>query len=628
MSGICGICEPGVVIDRSSADAMVASLALEGKSERQVAVGHSLALGVARRWPEQQLGRIPGVQIAANTDLLDTNELKACVARNGIETAQLTAAELLAWAYKFTGMEFLNCLSGAFALALWEEDSRRLLLVVDRLGINRLFWSFQGRRLWFASRPSAIVSAFQTTPDLDPAAIVQLLLFSTIPAPLSAYRGIRRLEPGHWVMFEAGQCQEHRYWDMHYEETAGHSEEYWARELREAMRASVHRHLDGCAAQSAGAYLSGGTDSSSVVAFMSERYCPVRTFSIFFGDPRYSEIGFARTTARQFRTRHFEKMLGSADALQAIEKVTGYYDEPFANSSAIGSYYCALLARENGVDTLLGGDGGDELFAGNERYATDKRFQLYHSVPAWLRHTLIEPTLKFLPKNGGPFSLPYRYVRRANIPNPQRILSYSLFLNSDPTEVFESDFLQQAPRQEWLKIAEERFMTPAASELNRLLYMDVKMTLADNDIPKVSGTAELAGVRARFPLLDHRLAEFSGRIPARLKMKGFSKRYIFKKAMQGILPREVLLKKKHGFGVPLSSWLLQDPKLNAFMRDVLYDARTRQRGIFRPQFLEHLMNLHRREHPIFYGEVIWYLLVLELWQRRQAASAQRCAVAD
>jgi len=275
------------------------------------------------------------------------------------------------------------------------------------------------------------------------------------------------------------------------------------------------------------------------------------------------------------------------------------------------------MARESGVTTLLAGDGGDELFAGNERYATDKRFALYQSVPAWVRHGLIEPLTGLLPKNESRLSLPRRYVRRANIPLPRRILSYQLLLSAPPQEIFEPGMLENAPPATWLDIAEGHFHSAqAGSDLNRILYLDVKMTLADNDLRKVLGTAELAGVRARFPLLDYRFAELSGRVPSALKMRGFEKRFIFKEAMKGILPHNVLYKKKHGFGVPVALWFLQDPRLEALVKDVLSDSRTRQRGYFRPAFLDHLLQLHRGGDAHYYGELLWYLVALELWHRQ------------
>jgi asparagine synthase (glutamine-hydrolysing) len=627
MSGICGVCEPGAVLQRGCVEAMVGSLARHGETGRETAAGPSIALGVARRWPGQQLASIPGVRIAANTDLIDTAELNLLARRSGLDPAILTTVELLAWAYKLQGIKFVDLLAGAFALAIWDEDTQRLQLVVDRFGINSLYWSLEAGRLWFASQPGAITNGCGGAPGLSPDAIVQFLLFSTIPAPLSIYRGVERVRPGHILIFEAGQCRESCYWDIRYVESREHNEQEWADQLRSHMRNAVQRHVTAGQSATTGAYLSGGTDSSSVVAFMSEYNSPVNTFSIFFEDPRYSEVAFARTTAEHFKTRHFEKALSPADAFDAIEKVAEYYAEPFANSSAIGGYHCALLARENGVNTLLGGDGGDELFAGNERYAIDRQFQIYHSIPAILRRGLLEPLARMLPDNSSRLSLPRRYIKRASIPNPARIFSYSHFLSAEPASIFERDFLRQVPRDQWLRIAEDHFSRQQASELNRFLYMDLKMTLTDNDIPKVVGTAEMAGVKARFPLLDHRLAEFSALIPSRLKLKGMQKRYIFKKAMKGTLPDTVLLKKKHGFGVPLASWFLRDKRLNSLMHDVLGDSRTRQRGIFLSSFLDQLLELHRHEHAVFYGEIIWYVMVLELWQRRQSASMREYAIA-
>ena len=275
------------------------------------------------------------------------------------------------------------------------------------------------------------------------------------------------------------------------------------------------------------------------------------------------------------------------------------------------------MARENGVTTLLAGDGGDEVFAGNERYASDKRFALYHKIPLWLRRRLLEPVVNLFPQGGGLLSLPQKYIRRASIPNPRRIFSYWLFLSLDPKEVLEPDFLAQVPPAHWLDLVEGHFHSVhAQSELNRLLYLDLKLILADNDVRKVSGTAELSGVQVRYPLMDHELVQLVGGIPTHLKLKGFQKRYIFKQAMKRILPPKVLYKKKHGFGVPLAVWLLQNPRLKSLIQDTLGDARTRQRGYFRPEFFDRLAGLHRAGDLAYYGEIVWYLVALELWHRQ------------
>ncbi len=438
------------------------------------------------------------------------------------------------------------------------------------------------------------------------------------------YRGVAKLRPGTFLSYEKGQVREQQYWDLSYSESENRNERYWADQVREGMRSAVRRNLEGCRPEQTGAYLSGGTDSSSVVAFMNENHSPVNTFSIFFQEAKYSEISFARTTAQCFRTQHHERSLTAQDAYEVIPKITQFFDEPLANSSAVGAYYCALLARQSGCETLLAGDGGDELFAGNERYATDKYFSLYHSVPVWVRRGLIEPISNLLPENDGWLSLPRRYIRRAQIPSPQRIISYNFFASATPQEVFEDGFIEQVPSETWFRIVEQHCQAVRAStELNRHLYVDMKITLADNDLRKVSGTAEMAGIRVRYPLLDYRLVELSTQVPSALKLKGFEKRYVFKKAMRDILPREVLYKKKHGFGVPLGSWFLHDPRLNALARDVLLDPRTRQRGYFRQEFVDQLLGVHHHQQAGYFGEIVWYLLALELWHRQHLDVAQQ-----
>jgi len=628
MSGICGICESGAEISRARLDEMLEASSLPEERGSEGFAGNSAALGVSRCWPGQQAGKFGGVQIALDTDLYNTEELSGVLEEKGIPGSQMPLAEAVVNLYRLKGLSFVEHLQGAFAIAIWDESLQQLLLAVDRFGFKTLYWKQERERILFGSRVSAVRAGESVPAEISSESIIQFLLFSVVPAPLSIFKGIERLSPGFLLTFRRGELAKKRYWDLAYPEETGRDEAYWSRELCEEMRGAVHRHLAGCEAEKTGSYLSGGTDSSSVAAFMAERFMPTTTFSISFPVEGYNEIEFARTAARRFQTRHFERCLSPEDAATAIPKLIRYYDEPFANSSAIASYHCALLARDNGVDMLLAGDGGDELFGGNERYASDKRFALYQSVPLWMRQVFIEPMASLLPVTDGKLSLPRRYIRRAQIPNPRRILSYSLFLNVPTHEVFEPGFLKESSESGFLAIAEEHFRSASASsELNRLLYLDVKMTLADNDLRKVSGTAELAGVQVRYPFLDQRLAEFSGRIPTNLKLKGMEKRYIFKQAMKGILPDQVLYKKKHGFGVPLGEWFLHDSRLKSLVQDVLSDSRTRQRGYFRREFLDNLVRLHQQEAAGFYGEIIWYLVALELWHREHMKSVREVSIA-
>jgi asparagine synthase (glutamine-hydrolysing) len=617
VSGICGICDPGAEVSRAALDAMLAVLTLPGEKGCQRVAGRSVALAAARRWETQEAGTTDRLQVAADTDLTNWQEVRAYLDGKGIAPNALSRIEALAHLYLLDGPDFLHRLEGAFAIALWDESSERLLLACDPLGIKTIYFRCDGGQVVFASRASSVVAASERAPEVNCSAIIQYLLFSGVTAPLAIFRGVERLQPGFFLTLEKGHVRKTPYWDLEYPESANRDEKFWAVKVREEMRAAVHRHLADCNSENTGAYLSGGTDSSTVVAFMSDKFKQVHSCSMSFPVTGFNEIEYARETARHFQARHHELCLTPQDALDAIPRIIEYYDEPFANSSALASYHCALLARRHGLDTLLAGDGGDELFAGNERYATDKRFAVYGSVPQWLRRGLIEPLANLLPSNGNALSLPRRYIRRANIPNPRRIFSYNVFLSTEPNEIFTPDFLQQAPPETWLQIADAHFNDArASSELNRMMHLDLKIILADNDLRKVSGTAEIAGLRVRYPLLDRSLAEFSGTIPTSLKLRGSQKRYIFKKAMLGILPEKVLFKKKHGFGVPIGDWFLLDEGLYSLAQDVLNDSRTRQRGYFRASFYDQVLDLHRRDHAAFYGEVIWYFVALELWHRQ------------
>jgi len=613
MNGIYGICEPGVQLQPDELEPMALTTRLTDDQKELPIGGNGALLGVAHRSNGSSLGVGHGLLVAVDADLCNSSALLAENERaNGGSMSSI--GELAGVLYARYGLTFVERLEGAFSVALWDPKEQRLVLAIDRCGFKTLYWSCEHGRLLFSSRLGAIACMKPRT-EIDATALMQFLIHTVVPAPLTMYKGVERLEPGTLLVYERGQIRKTRYWDLDYQESRESDVNEYSQELRECMRQAVHSHLAGCEPQRTGAYLSGGTDSSSVVAFASELHSPVNTFSVYFENPRYDEIGFARTAAQRFHTRHHEKCLQPSDAAEAIPRIIEYYDEPFANSSAIGAYHCARLAHENGVDVLLAGDGGDELFAGNERYAADKKFALYHSIPAILRNGVIKPAASILPQTG-PLSLPVRYIRRAEIPNPRRMLSYNYMLTQIGEEVFERDFLEQARPEAVFDIAQAHFDSAphASSELNRLLYLDVKMTLADNDIRKVTGTAELAGVRVRYPLLDRRLAELSGRIPSDLKLRGFKKRYIFKEAMKGILPDRILYKKKHGFGVPVGYWMIQDPGMKA-LAAVLDEPQTRQRGYFRPEFLSRIKELNHTL-PYYYGEVRWVLLMLELWHRR------------
>ena len=299
------------------------------------------------------------------------------------------------------------------------------------------------------------------------------------------------------------------------------------------------------------------------------------------------------------------------------------FDEPFGNASAIPTYYCALLAKENGVDSLLAGDGGDEIFGGNERYAANRIFDIYYNIPAFLRNGFIEPLFRATPSFIPVVEKGKKYIRRARIPQPERFFSYNPVNELGIEHIFSRDFLSCLNGYDNLQWAKELYSSaPAHDDLNKLLYIDMKFTITDNDLRKVNTMSERAGVKVDYPFLDHNLVNFAAAIPASLKVKGTRLRYIFKKALKDFLPHEVINKKKHGFGLPIGLWIRNKDNISSFVRDTLLDSSCSIRPFFRNGFIQELFMMHDTTEAAFYGDIIWLLLILELWNKKNYINMQ------
>ncbi len=304
------------------------------------------------------------------------------------------------------------------------------------------------------------------------------------------------------------------------------------------------------------------------------------------------------------------------DVAAAIPLVAAAHDQPFGNSSAVPTYYCARLAREDGVAALLGGDGGDELFGGNERYAKQHLYSLYSDLPAFLR-SIIEP-LAFLPPEAGLPGKVQRYIRHASLPMPERYDHYNLLERLGPDVVFTGEFLEAIDRTlPAAQMAQAYGQAHADSLVNRMLALDLRYTLADSDLPKVARSCELAGLEVRFPLLDDTVVAFSARLAPGLKLKGTRLRYFFKEALKEFLPGEIITKTKHGFGLPFGPWLETHEPLRQIALESLTDLK--RRGIVRPELIDELTSVHVRSHADYYGTMVWVLMMLEQWLRRHAA---------
>jgi asparagine synthase (glutamine-hydrolysing) len=379
-----------------------------------------------------------------------------------------------------------------------------------------------------------------------------------------------------------------------------------------------------------GAFLSGGLDSSSVAGKLAEvvkQGTPprrARTFSMGFGVDTYDELAYARIAAKQFDCDAFEYHVTPEDIVTAFPLIAQAYDEPFGNSSAVPTYMCALRAREQGITHLLAGDGGDEIFGGNERYVRQRVFELYQRMPKWLTTGMIEPLTRPIPAEGGfmPLRKLRSYVDQARIPLPERLESWNFIYRSGADIMLEPDFARSIdPRAPFGVMQEVYDAAPSKVMLHQMLFYDWHFTLSDNDLRKVGTMCSLAGVKVSYPMLDQRVVDLSLRIPPNRKIEGMELRSFYKKAMQGFLPDSILNKTKHGFGLPFGVWLKEHRALGDLIYGHLHALKARH--LIRPQFIDRLIDDHKSGHASYFGYAIWDLAMLEAWLAAHGSAAGR-----
>jgi asparagine synthase (glutamine-hydrolysing) len=364
-----------------------------------------------------------------------------------------------------------------------------------------------------------------------------------------------------------------------------------------------------------GAFLSGGTDSSTVAGLLREIHqAPVSTYSIGFDAAGFDEMEYARIAAHHFGLASHEYYLKPADILEAIPLIAQAYDEPFANESAVPAHFCARTAAADGIKVMLAGDGGDEIFGGNARYAKQMVFEHYGQIPLGLRRHLIEPLVFNLPLGDKvwPLRKVQSYIHQAQLPLPERLESYNFLLRQPLEAAFQPGFLAQidvhGPDEQ---MREVYFRTLGEHPIQRMMHLDLKLTLSDNDLRKVSRMTEAAGVEVRYPLLDDDLVALSGRLPPDYLVKGQYLRWFFKQALKDFLPKEIINKSKHGFGLPFGVWALQDKELKDKVQTNM--AQFEKRGFLQPSYIHDLLKQHATGHANYFGKMIWAMVVLEEW---------------
>ncbi len=533
---------------------------------------------------------------------------------------EISPAAAVANAFSNSGKAFLEEMHGAFCVAIIDKLADRVLLAIDRLGIYPLCYSLQRENFVFATSTDGIVAHPGISKEIDPQAVFNYLFFHMVPSPGSIYKQVYKLLPGQYALFQNGKVETDFYWHLKYADS-GRSLFSERREiLKSLLKKAVKKAVID---EKAGAFLSGGTDSSTVAGVLTDAlHKPAETFSIGFEADGYDEMEFARITSRHFGTHPHEYYVTAQDVVDAIPIIARAYDEPFGNASAVPTYFCAKRAKEQGIRVMLAGDGGDEIFGGNARYAKQKIFEAYFMLPTLLRDSVLEPIMFGLPgiDHIPPLRKLKSYISQARVPLPDRLEAYNFLHRTSLDEIFTSAFLEQVNSQvpdELLRTEYGR--TDAIAPTNRMLHLDLKFTLADNDLRKVNRMCQLAGVEVQYPLLDEEIVMFAAQLPPDLKVKGLKLRYFFKEALKGFLPKETLTKSKQGFGLPFGVWMQTYPPLQKLAYDSLKSLR--ERGYIRPEYIDDLIEQHRSGHAAYFGVMIWVLMMLEQWLQHHQTKA-------
>lgn len=623
MCGIVGIVRPrSAAIDEPLLRRMCDAIKHRGPDDDGFYINGQAGLGMRRlsiidvAGGQQPIANQDGTAwIVFNGEIYNYLDLRAQLEKLGHVFHTNSDTEVVVHAYDQYGTDCPKHLRGMFAFAIWDERTKELFLARDRVGKKPLLYAQVDGDLLFASEFSALLLHPKVGREVDTQALHYYLSFMCVPAPLTAYRGIRKLEPGHTLRWRNGEITTQQYWQPDFsnkikitEEEAG---ERAVALLRDAVKVRLMSEVP------LGAFLSGGIDSSAVVALMSEESSePVKTFSIGFEEQDFSELHHARRVAQHFGAEHHEFVV-RPDAMEVLPILVEHYGEPYADSSAIPTYYVARETRRH-VTVALNGDGGDESFAGYERYAAMRLAEKYRRVPSFLRESVVRQALSLLPSSETKRSRvrdAQRFVNAASLPKVERYLRWvSVFDSGAKHDLYTDSF-----RHETRDVAASALLEPwfrnsnGAGIVDAALLADIKTYLPNDLLVKVDIASMAVSLEARSPFLDHHVIEFAATLPENLKVRGLTTKYLLKRSLRQLLPPQNLTRRKMGFGVPIGHWFRG--KLEPFLRSTLLSDKASNRGLFRNEVVRQMVELHTRGERD-YSHQLWTLLMLELWFKR------------
>jgi len=625
---MCGIAgrlnfEPGRVVDPGLIQRMCDVQAHRGPDDAgvwcdgPVGLGHRrlsiLDLSAAGHQPMSD-GR--SLWIVFNGEIYNHVELRRDLEFLGCEFRSQTDTEVVLHLYRRYGVECLERLRGMFAFAIWDARRRELFLARDRVGKKPLSYFSDAEGITFASEIKALLQDPRVEREPDPVAIHHYLTYQSVPAPLCAFAGIRKLPPGHYLLARDGRVDVRRYWKLNY------LPKFQARTARERRHLEVElldRLEEAVAVRlrsdvPLGAFLSGGVDSSAVVAMMCRRASgPVRTFSIGFDDGAHDELAFARTVAAKFDTCHTEFTVRPS-AVEVLPKLVWHYDEPFADASAIPTYYVSELAREH-VTVVLNGDGGDECFAGYDRYVANQLARRLGPLNPLLGSAAFRRGLDLLPHGAGSGSLGSRLKRfvgpLSRSPQARNAAWLAQFDPEAKRHLYSAAFRHRVGPGDAEELLYARYAEADADNFtDATLYSDLTTYLPDTLLVKVDIASMANSLEARSPFLDHEFMEFAARLPEDMKLSGGRTKVALKRALRGVVPDAVLDRRKMGFNAPVGRWLRGE--LRELSHELLLSRRSRDRGYFQPWFVERMLREHAQGTRNWHAQ-IWTLMMLEAW---------------
>jgi asparagine synthase (glutamine-hydrolysing) len=548
--------------------------------------------------------------IVYNGEVYNFPELRPELEKRGHRFYTKTDTEVIIHLYEEMGAECVTKLRGMFSLAIYDRTKRKLVLARDRLGKKPLHYALRKDKLYFGSEIKSILAVAPELAEVNAQGLLEYLYYGYVPDPITAFTGIRKLPPGHLLEFEDGEIKIRRYWDLpQYNTHRPKSEEECLEELEHRLFEATRIRL--ISDVPLGAFLSGGTDSSTVVALMARASsAPVKTFSIGFTKDDFNEAEYARIVARKFGTDHHEMIL-EPNVVETVERLTSSLEEPFGDSSMLPTYYVSQMARQH-VTVALSGDGGDELFAGYDRYRIHSNRRFFEHIPEWARRFYRDQLFRLLPRSMSGRKFSYNVT----LPWRERYVDGLSFVPAFERDapLLSDDFRQVLRRSGDPQDVMMRYFAqaPASDPVSELLYVDTKTYLVADILTKVDRMSMLNSLEVRVPILDHEFVEWVTGLPPEWKLRGNAQKYILRKLAERVgVPLEALNRPKQGFALPLVHWMRNELK-DTLM--ILLEPRTLQRGYFEADGIRKLMNDHLYGGKVFTGR-IWRLLMFELWHR-------------